>query len=98
MYKAKLLKMMNSPALTDIWKWSESSHLSLFVLCILNLIIAGGTLGITVATRGLIDGATGQNSMQIKRYAVVLVLIVLMIRGFSLIENDDEFMTTINKR
>ena len=84
MYKEKLLKMMKSPALTDIWKWSESSHLSLLVLCIFNLIIAGGTLGITVATRGLIDGATGQNSTQIKLYAFVLVLMVLMIRGFSL--------------
>lgn len=82
--KEKISRILKSPALTDIWQWSKASHLSLLGLCILNLILAGGMLGITVATRGLIDGATGHNSAQIRQYAFVLVLMVLIIRGFSL--------------
>ena len=75
---------MKSPALMDIWKWSESVYRPLFVLCMVQVIIAVATLGIPLATRGLIDGAAGQNSTQIRWYAFILVLMVLLIRGFSL--------------
>ena len=84
MYKEKIIKTLKSPAVADIWRWSKSGHWSIFLLCILNLLLCGCSLGITVATRGLIDGATGQDSAQIKVYACVLVVLVLLIRCFSL--------------
>ena len=67
MYKEKIIQMLKSPALADIWTWSQKSHWAVFWICILNLIVSGGSLVITVATRGLIDGATAHISSQLYR-------------------------------
>ena len=84
MYKEKILKLLKSPALADIWRWSKAVHKSIFILCVLNLMICGCSLGITVATRGLIDSAAGRDSGQLKLYAGALVVLVVMIRCLSL--------------
>ena len=78
MYKEKILKLLKSPALADIWRWSKAVHKSIFILCVLNLMICGCSLGITVATRGLIDSAAGRDSEQLKLYAGALVVLVVM--------------------
>lgn len=83
MNKEKILKILKSPALADIWHWSGAAHLPVFLLSILNLIICGCSLGITVSTRGLIDGAAAHSGSQIRLYACVLVALVLLIRFFS---------------
>lgn len=80
MYREKIIQTLKSPALTDIWVWSKESHWSIFWICILNLIVSGGSLVITVATKGLIDGATAHVGSQILFYAIVLIVTVLMIR------------------
>ncbi|MDO5391581.1 MAG: ABC transporter ATP-binding protein [Eubacteriales bacterium] len=81
MYKEKIIQMLKSPALADIWTWSKKSHWAVFWICILNLIVSGCSLVITVATRGLIDGATAHMSSQIRFYAIVMILTVLVGRG-----------------
>ena len=81
MYKEKIIQMLKSPALADIWTWSQKSHWAVFWICILNLIVSGGSLVITVATRGLIDGATAHAGSQIRFYAIVMILTVLIGRG-----------------
>ena len=86
MNKDILKKMIKSPALTDIWQWSAPSHLSVFSLCVLNLLITGCSLGITVATRGLIDGAAGHNREEIQLCAILLVILVLMMRGIAVMQ------------
>lgn len=86
MNKDILKKLIKSPALTDIWQWSSSSHLSVFLLCVLNLLITGCSLGITVATRGLIDGAAGHNREEIQICAILLVILVLMMRGIAVMQ------------
>lgn len=85
MYKEKIIQTLKSPALADIWVWSEKSHWSVFWICILNLLVAGGSLVITIATKGLIDGATAHESSQIWFYAIVLIVTVLIIRIASLL-------------
>lgn len=85
MYKDKIIKVLESPALSDIWKWSKTCHGKLLVICLLNFIISGSSLVITVATRGLIDGATSRNGGQVRLYAVILVLAVLLIRAAMLL-------------
>ena len=72
--------------MTDIWQWSSSSHLSVFLLCVLNLLITGCSLGITVATRGLIDGAAGHNREGIQLCAILLVILVLLMRGIAVMQ------------
>ena len=85
MYREKMIQTLKSPALTDIWVWSKESHWSIFWMCILNLIVSGSSLVITIATKGLIDGATAHVGSQILFYAIVLVVSVLMIRIVSLL-------------
>lgn len=80
MYREKILQTIKSPAFTDIWVWSKESHWSIFWICILNLIVSGSSLVITIATKGLIDGATAHVGSQIWFYAIVLIVTVLMIR------------------
>lgn len=84
--KEKITKILKSPALSDLWRWSKLCRLPLLGICLLNLMIAGATLGIPMATRGLIDGAAEHNRAQIIQYAVVLALMVLLIRGISLVQ------------
>lgn len=87
MNKDILKKLIKSPALTDIWQWSVSSHRSVFLLCVLNLLITGCSLGVTVATRSLIDGAAGHNREEIQLCAILLVILVLMMRGIAVMQS-----------
>lgn len=87
MYKEKLFSMLKSPALKDIFHWSEPMHRSIILICFLNLILSGSSLTITLATRGLIDGATGRNAAQVKIYAVWLILTVVIIRLTSVVND-----------
>ena len=80
MYKEKLFSMLKSPALKDIFHWSEPTHRSIILICILNLILSASSLAITIATKGLIDGATSHEAAQVKGYAVWLILTVIVIR------------------
>lgn len=85
MYKEKLIKMLKSPAIQDIWQWSKASHLSIIYICILKLMVSGGSLVITVSTRGLIDGASSHDSRQVIFYAILMGITVVVIRGCFLI-------------
>lgn len=80
MYKDKIVHIMKSNAVSDIWKWSKPAHLHILVLCILNLVCSGSTLVITIATKGLIDGATSRIPELIWLNAIVLVISVIVIR------------------
>lgn len=83
--KEKIKKIFQSPATRDIWQWSKASHLSIIYICICNLFVSGGSLVITIATRGLIDGATSHESKQAMLYAVLMGSTVITIRVFGLL-------------
>ena len=85
MYKDKIIRILKSPAIMEIWKWTAASHRSVLLLCILNILSAVSSLSITIATRGLIDGATAHVGSRTVFYAVLMVLAVLLIRGLSLL-------------
>lgn len=84
MYKEKLIQMLKSPAIADIWRWSAGNRLNILGICVLNFIVSIGSLVITVATKGLIDGATAGVSSRIWFYAVIMIIMVLLIRVASL--------------
>ncbi|MGN0399337.1 MAG: ABC transporter ATP-binding protein [Blautia sp.] len=84
MYK-KLIGIIKSPVLVPIWKWSKKSHVPVFIICILNLLKTGCSLGITVATKGLIDGAADRAVRKIWFYGVLLVCMVVLIQVFVLL-------------
>lgn len=79
-YREKIKTMLKSPAIQDIWQWSKARHLSILYICFLNMIGVCSSLVITIATRGLIDGATGHDSKQIVFYAILMGGAVAAIR------------------
>ncbi len=58
----QLKKIIKSQSMGAILKWSKPEHFKIFIMCMLNVISAGIGLGITLSTKGLIDGATAHNS------------------------------------
>lgn len=86
-YREKIIKLLKSPAIHDIWQWSMASHLSILYICILNFIVSVGLLVNTIATRGLIDGATDHDKGQILFYAIVMSVTVLVTRGCYLLSS-----------
>lgn len=85
MYKDKIIRMLRSPAIMELWKWTAAAHRSVLFLCVLNILSAVSSLTITIATRGLIDGATAHMGSRTVFYAALMVLAVLLIRGLSLL-------------
>lgn len=77
----QLKKRMKRQAVGAILKWSKPQRLKILIMCMLNVILAGIGLGITLATKGLIDGATAHNRGEVQYYALALVLCVIVSRG-----------------
>lgn len=84
-YRERILSMLKSPAVTDIFQWSRPVRRMIMLICFLNLILSGSSLVITLATKGLIDGATGHDLQQVKLYAVLMAVTVILIRVCSVI-------------
>ena len=84
-YRERILSMLKSPAVTDIFQWSRPVRRMIMLICLLNLILSGSSLVITLATKGLIDGATGHDLQQVKLYAVLMAVTVILIRICSVI-------------
>ena len=77
----QLKKILKKQTARAILKWSKSQRLNIFIMCMLNVILAGIGLGTTLATKGIIDGATAHNREEVQYYALALVLCVIISRG-----------------
>lgn len=87
MYKEKLYSMLKSPAIKDIFQWATPVHRSMIFICLLNFILSGSSLAITLATKGLIDGATCHDAAHVEIHALWLILIVVVIRLATVLNN-----------
>ena len=77
----QLKKILKKQTARAILKWSKPQRLNIFIMCMLNVILAGIGLGTTLATKGIIDGATAHNREKVQYYALALVLGVIISRG-----------------
>lgn len=84
MVKEKIHRLLFSPAIGDLRRWSKPCRFSILAICILKVLLVGCCLLIPLATRGLIDGAASQNGPQLGWSAAVLTLTVLGTRVLSL--------------
>lgn len=80
MYKEKIISIMKSPAIANVFHWAEPVHRSILLICLYNLILSASSLLTTLATKGLIDGATSHDAGQVKRYALMMAVCVTVIR------------------
>ena len=74
----KLKKLFFSPALGDIVRWSKPARLGVAGICLTNAINALCSLGTTLCTKGLIDGATGRDFDMLRRNGVLLVALAVL--------------------
>ena len=65
-YLRNFKHIFQSPAIKAAYRWSECVHGSLLIICILNILTSLTSLGLTVTTKYLIDGAV--KIMQICRF------------------------------
>lgn len=80
MDKDKIIATVKSPAIADIFIWSKPVHRSVLLMCFFHLVLSGSSLVLTLATKGLIDGASGHDSGQVKGYILLLIAAVIVIR------------------
>ena len=84
MVKEKIHRLLFSPAIGDLRRWSKPCRFSIFAICILKCLLSCCSLLIPLATKGLIDGAAARDGVRLGWSAAVLILAVLGIRGLSL--------------
>lgn len=84
-YLKKFVSLFKSPAVSTIFRWSKCVHGSIFLICLMNALITFCGLGVTLATKGIIDGAVSSKSDALWRYGIILTLLVLLQRVFSVI-------------
>ena len=68
----KLTSVLHSAARPLIFKWSECVRRRLLLICLLNAVTSCCALGITVATKYLIDGAVSADQSAIWKYGWIL--------------------------
>ena len=79
-YLKKLFSILNSSAVSSVLRWSKCVHGRILLICGLNLISTLCSLGLALATRGLIDGAVSSRSDVLWRYGIFLAALILSVR------------------
>ena len=82
----KVKQIFRSPALKQVVRWSECAHRPILLICVLSIVYVICSLGLTLATKELVDAAVSAHSDLLWRYGLILLGIVLaeIALGFSL--------------
>lgn len=86
--KDNLKKVKNiflSPAITAIFQWSKCVHLRVVLICLLSATTTLISLGVTLTTRELIDGAIGFQTNAVIKYGSILGGLFILQRLISVI-------------
>ena len=75
--------MFRSPGLAAVVRWSKGVHLRVFLVCVLTVVATVCALGMTMATKGLVDGAVSSNMSSLRRFAILLMVIILLQHALS---------------
>lgn len=74
----KLKKIVKSPAMRKISGWTGCVRGKIFWICVLQVVIVLCALGETLVTKNLIDAATSFDVDNLIRFAVALVIMILL--------------------
>lgn len=81
----KIKNIFRSPALRAIVQWSRPAHLSIVLISVIAVVGSLNSLGVTLVTKALIDGATGGNVSALWTYGAALVALIALSRGLSVL-------------
>ena len=79
----KIRSVLHSPGIAAVAGWSKCVHGKVAGICLITVIATLCSLGFTIATKGLVDGAVSSNMEELRRYAVLLALLILAQHGLS---------------
>ena len=82
-YLKKLRKILHSPALSSIAHWSRCVHGKLLLICVMTVTYTLCSLGVTMVTKNLIDGAVSSNTDALRKYAGLLIGLLVSERAVS---------------
>ena len=81
----KVKSIFRSPAIVAIFKWSECVHLQVVLICVLTVTTTILSLGVTLTTRELIDGAISYRTNAVLKYGLILGGLFILQRLISVI-------------
>ena len=76
----KVKNIFRSPATAAIFKWSKCVHFQVVLICLMTVTTTLISLGITLTTRGLIDGAISFHTSAVVKYGTILGVLFLIQR------------------
>ncbi len=79
----KIKNILRSSALHAIIQWSRPFHLSIILISAIAVIGSLISLGVTLVTKSLIDGATSGKDSALWTYGAMLVALIMMSRALS---------------
>ena len=79
----KIIKIVRSPALSAVVRWSKCVHGSLLLICLINAGITLLSLGGTMATKELIDGAVAGKKEALLLWGGIVVALTLLRRALA---------------
>lgn len=82
---SKVKDIFRSPALRAIVQWSRPAHLSIVLISMIAVVGSLNSLGVTLVTKALIDGATGGNASALWTYGAALIALIALSRGLSVL-------------
>ena len=82
-YLRKLKSVFRSPGLAAVYRWSKGVHMKVLLVCLLTVAATVSSLGLTMATKGLVDGAVSSNMQALRRFGMMLAGIILLQHALS---------------
>ena len=79
----KLRSVFRSPGIAAAARWSKCVHGKVAGICLITVIATVCSLGFTIATKGLVDGAVSSNMGELRRYGILLAILILAQHGLS---------------
>ena len=78
MIKEAIKTVFSSSSVPYIWKWSKKQHKYVLITSLLNVLIAGLSLYLSLCTKAIVDNAVSGNTSGIIKYAFIIVGILLL--------------------
>ncbi len=80
---SKIKSMFSGTALKAVLRWSKPVHWSVLVISLIGVTGSLLSLGVTLVTKNLVDGATGGNASALWRWSIALMAFIVIERLLS---------------
>ena len=83
----KIKDIFKSHSLRAIYRWSKPVHGAIAAISLMSVMASLVSLGITLVTKSLVDGAMGSDSSALWKYGILLVALMAFNRGMAILSS-----------